>query len=79
MEPQMVKMVSITIDKLQKNKPCFDVKQGLLLYHGFRHCCHLLLHFTPTLGKAGVGLLIVPDAAVTEGLGFSIHTIFSIV
>jgi hypothetical protein len=31
MEPQMVKMVSITIDKLQKNKPCFDVKQGLRL------------------------------------------------
>lgn len=31
MEPQMIKKVNITIDKLQKNKPCFDVKQGLRL------------------------------------------------
>ena len=36
MEPQKKKKVSITIDKLQKNKPCLW-KQGLLLYHGFRH------------------------------------------
>ena len=37
MEPQMIKKVNITIDKLQNNKPCSLSKQGLLLYHGFRH------------------------------------------
>jgi hypothetical protein len=31
MEPQMIKKVSITIDKLQNNKPCSLWKQGLRL------------------------------------------------
>ena len=46
MDPQMIKQVNIPIDKLQKNKPCSLSKQGLLLYHGFRH---LLSFVTPSL------------------------------
>ena len=71
MEPQMIKKVSITMDKLQNNKPCSLWKQGLLLYHGF---CHLLSFVTPSLSplRAGVGLLVVPDATVVKDLGIRI-------
>lgn len=46
MEPQMIKKVNITIDKLQNNKPCSLSKQGLLLNHGFRHFFNLFSSLT---------------------------------